>query len=124
MSVKDGIGRSYDWESGEMKMDNFYVDGVRHGKQMTRMSSNTGGYFKYETYDNGKLVGEYLEVTLDKKIRTKGKYNTNGKRDGEWIMRDSFPDKSGTYSGKRVVYKNGEVVDKDEVKDFDKKYNR
>lgn len=121
MSVEDGVERKYNYESGKMTTERNYKEGVLHGPQMAYYSSNVGDYVEHSTYDMGKLVGEYSEIFTDGTIKKLGNYTKEGKKDGEWLERESFSKKSNDkFSGKCTVYKNGDVVSSEEIGNFEK----
>lgn len=117
MSVEDGVERSYNYETGTVSERN-YKDGQTHGPQTIYYTSNTGDFVHRSTYDNGKLVGDFSETFTDGSIKKCGQYNQNGEKDGEWLERKSFSNSKDKFSGKRTVYKNGEIVLEEEIKDF------
>lgn len=118
MGVEDGIERSYNYETGQ-ESEREYKNGRQHGTQTIYYSSNVGSYVEKSTYDSGKRVGDFSETFADGTIKTLGQYNKEGKKEGEWLTRDSFSKKDNEkFSGTRTVYKNGEVVEEEEVKDF------
>lgn len=119
MSIEDGIDREYDYESGKITTDMHYKDGKLHGNQVQYITSNVGEYVIRSQYDMGKLIGKYSETFSDGTIYKKGSYDKNGKKDGEWLIRNSFSDKD-KFSGKRIIYKNGEIVKEEDIKNFEK----
>lgn len=118
MSVEHGIERLYSYDSRNITERN-YKDGRQHGAQIIFYSSNTGDFVERSTYDNGKRVGKYSETFTNGTIKKLGQYNAQGERDGEWLEQDSFSAKNNdTFSGKRTVYKNGDVIEDETIKDF------
>ena len=64
-----------------------------------------------DTYtDTFASIGLYAKKT--------GKYNKDGEKDGEWLERDDFPNDKGKFSGKRTLYKDGEIIKEEIIKDF------
>lgn len=124
MSVEEGIERSYNYETGNVSERN-YKGGRQHGTQVIYYSSNIGDYVERSVYDNGKRVGKFSETFSDGSIKSLGQYDTNGKKDGEWLERASFSkNDNDKFSGQRIIYKNGEVVEKEEIRDFVKFQSR
>lgn len=118
MSVEDGIERSYDYETDNVSERN-YKDGRQHGNQIIYYSSNIGDFVERSTYDNGKRVGEFSETFTDGSIKSLGQYNADGEKDGEWLERDSFSEKDNDkFAGRRSIYKNGEFVEGEIIRDF------
>lgn len=118
MSVEEGIERSYDYETGNVSERN-YKEGRQHGAQIIYYSSNTGNFVERSTYDKGKRVGDFSETFTDGSIKKLGQYNDEGKKEGEWLERASFSEKNNDkFSGRRIVYRNGEVVEEENIKDF------
>lgn len=118
MSVENGIERSYNYETGNISERN-YKDGLQHGSQVIYYSSNVGAFVELSNFDNGKRVGEFLEIFTDVSLKTLGYYNKEGRKDGEWLERDSFSAKDNDkFSGRRIIYQNGEVVGQEEIKNF------
>lgn len=121
MSVEDGIERKYNYETGKVTTEKNYKNGVQHGSQKVHISSNIGEYDQEATYNMGKPIGEFCETFMDGTIKTLGQYNINGRKDGEWLQRDSFSKKDNDkFEGKRIIYKDGEVIEKDTIKNFEK----
>lgn len=118
MSIEDGVERDYDYESGEITTDRNYKNGVLHGSQIAYYSSNIGDFIQRATYDNGKMTGSFSEIFTDGTIKKTGKYNKDGKKDGEWLERDGFANDKGKFSGKRILYKDGEIIKEEIIKDF------
>lgn len=118
MSVEDGIERSYNYQTGNVSERN-YKEGRQHGSQVVYYGSNIGDFVGRSTYNNGHKVGPYSEIFIDGSIKKLGQYNSKGEKDGEWLERDSFSAKDNDkFSGRRIVYKNGEVIHDEIVKDF------
>lgn len=119
MSVEDGIERKYDYQSSQMTTSRNYKAGQLHGHQTAHITSNIGNFIQTATYVMGKPVGEFSETFTDGTIRTLGQYDQDGQKDGEWIERDSFSEKDNDkFSGRRTVYKNGRVVESEQIKNF------
>lgn len=119
MSEEDGFERTYDFETGKKKTERNYKAGKQHGVQLIYYSSNVGDFVESSTYDDGKCVGDYSEIFSDGTIKKLGQYNANGKKDGEWLIRDSFSKKDNdNFSGRRIIYNNGDVVEEEEIRDF------
>lgn len=120
MSVEHGIDRSYDYQTGNVSERN-YKDGRQHGSQVIYYSSNIGDFVERSTYDNGKKVGYYSETFTDGTIKKQGQYNSEGKKYGKWLERDSFSAKDNDkFSGRLIIYKNDEIVELEIIKDFAK----
>lgn len=120
MSVEHGVERSYNYETGNVSERN-YKEGRQHGKQVIYFSSNAGDYIENSTYDSGKRVGNYSERFMDGSIKKEGQYTAEGEKDGEWLERESFSQKDNDkFVGYRTIYKNGEVVSTEEIRDFEK----
>lgn len=118
MGVENGIERSYNYETGNVSQRN-YKDGRQHGAQVIYYSSNVGDHVERSTYENGKRIGNFSETFTDGLIKKLGQYNSEGEKDGEWLERDSFSEKGNDkFSGKRIIYKNGDVVEKENIKNF------
>lgn len=118
MSIEDGVERDYDYESGEITTDRNYKNGVLHGSQIAHYGSNIGDFIQRVTYENGKMTGSFSEIFTDGTIKKTGKYNKDGEKDGEWLERDDFPNDKGKFSGKRTLYKDGEIIKEEIIKDF------
>ena len=118
MSIEDGVERDYDYESGEITTDRNYKNGVLHGSQIAHYGSNIGDFIQRVTYENGKMTGSFSEIFTDGTIKKTGKYNKDGEKDGEWLERDDFPKDKGKFSGKRTLYKDGEIIKEEIIKDF------
>ena len=123
MGVEHGVERRYDYQTGQMTSNRNYFEGRQDGPQVSHISSNIGQYVETACFDKGKRVGEYLEVFDDGTLKTKGQYNDNGNKEGEWWERDSFSDKS-KFAGKVTVYNDGQVVSVKEINDFDRFSNK
>lgn len=124
MSVEHGIERSYDYETGNVSQRN-YKDGRQHGAQTIYYSSNIGDFVERSSYEEGRRVGEFSETFTNGTIKKLGWYNSEGKKDGEWLERESFSAKdNGKFSGQRIIYKNGEIVQEETIKDFVKFQNQ
>lgn len=121
MSVEDGVERKYNYETGKVTTEKNYKNGVQHGDQITHITSNIGEYTQQVTYNMGKPIGEFIETFADGTIKTLGQYNINGRKDGEWLQRDSFSKKDNDkFEGKRIVYKDGKIVEEETIKNFEK----
>ena len=118
MSIEDGVERDYDYESGEITTNRNYKNGVLHGSQIAHYGSNIGDFIQRVTYENGKMTGSFSEIFTDGTIKKTGKYNKDGEKDGEWLERDDFPNDKGKFSGKRTLYKDGEIIKEEIIKDF------
>lgn len=118
MSIENGIERSYNYETGNVSQRN-YKDGRQHGMQEIYFSSNVGDFVEHSTYEAGKRVGHFSETFTDGTIKKLGQYDSEGKKDGEWLKRDSFSEKDNDkFSGQRIIYKNGNVLEKETIKNF------
>lgn len=121
MSVEEGVEHQYDYESGRLTTDRNYKGGRLDGNQTTYITSNIGDFVQTATYELGKPVGEFSEIFADGSIKTLGQYTKTGQKDGEWLERDSFSEKNNDkFSGRRIVYENGKVVEEEEIRDFGK----
>lgn len=121
MSVEDGVERLYDYESGKMTTDKNYKSGKLHGKQRFLTVSNIGNFITNATYEEGRLTGDYSVMFTDGTIKEKGTYNKNGRKEGEWLVRNSFrTENKDKFAGKRIVYKDGEVVSEEDISNFQK----
>ena len=81
-----------------------YVDGERDGWWF-RYSKYCQLWVKGE-YDNGKQIGEWIQYYDGEVIHTKGTYNKNGNKEGEWFVYST----DGTKVIGKVVYDDGEVL--------------
>ena len=127
MSVEHGVERSYEYENGDLTSARNYVNGRQHGLQISNITSNVGNFVLTETFENGKRIGPFSEIFTNGNIRKKGQYNLAGRKDGEWFECDSFSNDKDKFSGTRIVYSDGEIIEKEIIKDFkkfeDKKLN-
>jgi antitoxin component YwqK of YwqJK toxin-antitoxin module len=103
---KHGIEKEYAFDGGYLVREQNYVNGKLTGKQMRRVSSNTGSYFEYAVYDDaGRKNGEYSEIWEEtKQLKAKGQYVID-KKDGKWLYGYS----NGKDPGKEEVYENGKL---------------
>lgn len=124
MSVEDGIEREYDYQSGEITTDRNYKNGVLHGDQVAFYNSNIGDFVQRATYDNGKRIGQFSEIFTDGAVKIIGRYDKDGKKDGEWLEREGFANDKDKFSGKRILYKNGEIMEEETIKDFVKFFQK
>ena len=114
--VEDGIERRWEWRTGELTVDAFYVAGQPHGRQSRRISSNLGNYVEVNNYVNGVKSGEFSQTWTNGQPRARGTY-TNGVNNGVWVEYgiDGIPERSVTYAnGERngeltTFYANGAV---------------
>lgn len=121
MGVEDGIERIYDYESGEMTTDKNYKAGKLHGKQRFLTVSNTGNFVTTATYEEGKPTGEYSAIFTDGTIKEKGTYGKNGRKEGKWLVRNSFKTEGkDRFGGKCIIYKDGKVASEKDISNFQK----
>lgn len=123
MSIEHGVELSYDYQTNNISQRN-YKDGRLHGVQVIYYSSNVGDFVEHSIYEDGKQIGKFSEIFGDGTIKKQGQYNKDGKKDGEWLERDIFSAKDNKFPGTRIVYKDGEVVEKEEIKDIIKFQNQ
>jgi antitoxin component YwqK of YwqJK toxin-antitoxin module len=130
---KNGWERKYDFRTGTMTSELYYLDGAVSSKmaegaagnsaglakQTKQMSSGSNAYIQTFYQNNGKYEGAYTEqwVEGDKAMKTTGQYE-KGKKTGLWVYGDRYgnKEKEETFAndrleGKQTIY-NGNYVSK------------
>lgn len=90
---------------GTLKSEKNYENGKEVGSQMRLVSSNTGNFYEYTTYDSSaRKDGPYSQVNAkDNKSKVTGLYQ-KGQKHGKWIYyTDGKPAKEENYDNGKLV---------------------